>query len=141
MSNGAKAWFPDFKAKEPMFHDGGRPHAEEVFTVPDRLFNGDVLFPTKVMGSFVKLVAGETGAPSEEMLDALNADYLRARGTETLIFEKDTPAVRFKTSFKTHSGQNIYAVIEPDYYDTKPNTWRISKFYCANAGEQWEGPV
>ena len=122
-------WGLRYKAKAAMINTNLSPHPKKLFVIPDDLFCGDVMFPSKQLNTLMKLI-GYNGQYSVGTMDVLNHDYRDALITKRLACDKETLSLRFKTRYRTQKGQGIYAVVEPDYYDPIPNTWKLTHFYC-----------
>ena len=123
------SWELKYKAKEAMYNKAISGHPKEAFTIPNNLF-GNVILSFKAIQPLIVLIE-EDIQPSVGVLDILNRDYCRALSEETIISDMNNMTLSFKTCFRTPNGQDIYAAIEPLYYDPIPNTWIISRFWCA----------
>lgn len=126
--NGLPPWELKYTAKIPMLNKAILPHPKEAFTIPQTLFDGDVLFPHKQLRLLMMLVTGNDELPTDDWLDVLNHDYCKALNDGTMICEENV--LVFKTQFETQDGTTIYAAIEPDFDEPIPNTWILTQFRC-----------
>lgn len=125
------SWELCYKAKPAMYCENICAHPREVFAVPESLSNGSTFFPVKVLESLIALAEDLSGPPSVELPDKLDRDYRRARRENTYTYDGETMTLTFKTQFWTQDDRQIYATLEPHYDDPIPNTWKLSRIWCA----------
>ena len=131
--SGFPPWELKYRAKEAMIEKNITAHPKESFSTPMTLFNGDVLFPDVQMHALMELAASEENLLPELCREALNQAYCKALNEGTLMHEEG--ALTFKTAFKTRSGLDIYAKIEPDVYAPIPNTWELTSIHFLEKAE------
>ncbi len=134
--SGLPPWELKYRAKEAMIEKNIAAHPKDSFSIPTTLFNGDVLFPDVQMHALMELAASEETLLPEMCLDALNQAYCKALNEGSLMHEEG--ALTFKTTFRTRSGMNVYAKIEPDFYAPIPNTWKLTHIHCLEKPETVE---
>lgn len=126
------SWELKYKANEAMYCKNICRHPNEVFhVVPGSLFSCNVVLPYKSFHCLTALTENLGESPSVELFDILDQHYLCALREKTFTFDANELTLCFKTRFRTPGGQDIYATIEPHYYDPIPNTWTLSRFWCA----------
>ena len=117
-------WHLVYKAKEPMINKEIFPHPKGVFVVPEGMIN-NVHFPFAVLRELNQVITGVDEVLPEELLDQLIGAYQLAYKMGDVAPGSDV--VKFNTSLQDKDGSSIYAVIEPDFYDPIPNTWKLTR--------------
>lgn len=134
--SGLPPWELKYRAKEGMIEKDIAAHPKDSFSTPMTLLAGNVLFPDTQIHTLMKLATSEEKLLPEMWLDTLNQAYCKALAEGSLMHEEDT--LTFQTSFKTRSGMDIYAKIEPDFYAPIPNTWKLTRIHCLEKTETVE---
>lgn len=127
-----RSWELKRKGKEAMYCADICRHPKNVFhIVPGNLSGSNVMFPHKSIDCLVTLAVGLDESSPAELVKLLNLDYHRALRERTFAYDGSELTLCFKTCFCAANGQAVYAMLEPHYYDPIPNTWKISRFWCA----------
>lgn len=118
-------WELRYRAKETMFNKNIAAHSDDVYSVPETLYNGNVCLSFTRLQPMMRMIHGGDREPSVGTFDVLNRHYSNAIREGTIIQERN--ALTFRSGFHSQNGNEIYVTIEPDYYDPIPNLWHITR--------------